>query len=150
MKRLTVILPIAVVVTVGIIAVFALKGGQPSASAGAKDGPAAATDERQSSPEPKETTTAPATVISVAGGNFFFAPNAMTAKKGDRIRVIFRNDDGFHDFRIDELGVATERIGAGQSETVEFTADRAGTFEYYCSVGSHRAMGMKGTLTVTE
>jgi hypothetical protein len=41
-----------------------------------------------------------------------------------------------------------EQVGAGASDVVEFTADKAGTFEYYCSVGNHRAMGMKGTLTV--
>ena len=32
--------------------------------------------------------------------------------------------------------------------TAEFTADKVGSFEYYCSVGSHRSMGMKGVLKV--
>jgi plastocyanin len=27
-------------------------------------------------------------------------------------------------------------------------ADKKGTFEYYCSVGQHRALGMKGKLVV--
>ncbi len=84
----------------------------------------------------------------VTGSNFAFAPSAMTVNKGDKVRIIFKNSGGTHDFKIDEFAVATARISGGQSETVEFTADKAGSFEYYCSVGNHRAMGMKGTLTV--
>ena len=34
------------------------------------------------------------------------------------------------------------------SAEVEFVASIAGTFEYYCSVGEHRAKGMKGNLIV--
>ncbi|MEY4731380.1 MAG: hypothetical protein RL681_326, partial [Candidatus Parcubacteria bacterium] len=47
------------------------------------------------------------------------------------------------------FNAATKVLTDGQSETIEFVANKAGTFEYYCSVGSHRQMGMKGTLTVT-
>jgi nitrosocyanin len=74
----------------------------------------------------------------------------MTVKKGETVRITFVNKDGFHDFVLDEFGVKTEQIKGGTQEVVEFVADKAGTFEYYCSVGQHRQMGMKGTLTVTE
>ena len=88
--------------------------------------------------------------FTVSGGNFAFAPNVMTVKKGDTVKIIFKNDEGFHDLVIDEFKVATKQIAAGAEETVEFVADKAGTFEYYCSVGKHREMGMVGTLMVTE
>ena len=88
--------------------------------------------------------------FTVKGSNFAFDPKTMTVKKGDTVKIIFQNTGGFHDFKIDEFKVATKQIQGGNSETVQFVADKAGTFEYYCSVGSHRAMGMKGTLTVTE
>jgi nitrosocyanin len=88
--------------------------------------------------------------FTVTGDNFAFAPNTMTVKKGDTVKVTFKNAEGFHDFKLDEFGVSTKQIGANTSETVTFVADKAGSFEYYCSVGQHRAMGMKGTLTVTE
>lgn len=96
----------------------------------------------EAGPEVKEFT--------VTGGNFKFAPNTLSVKKGDKVRIVFKNAEGFHDFKIDEFNVATKQIQGGAEETVEFTADKAGSFEYYCSVGKHRAMGMKGTLTVTE
>ena len=86
--------------------------------------------------------------FTVSGQNFSFTPNTLTVNKGDKVKITFQNTGGFHDFRIDEFNVKTAQLGSGKSETVEFTADKTGTFEYYCSVGNHRAMGMTGKLTV--
>ncbi len=86
--------------------------------------------------------------ITVTGQNFSFTPATITVKKGDKVKLIFKNSGGVHDFVIDELGVKTKQISGGASDTVEFIADKAGTFEYYCSIGNHRQMGMKGTLIV--
>lgn len=88
--------------------------------------------------------------ITVTGSPFKFEPSALTVKKGQKVRVTFESASGNHDFVIDELGVATKRVGTGGQDVVEFTPNRAGTFSYYCSVGNHRAMGMEGTITVTE
>lgn len=85
----------------------------------------------------------------VEGKNFSFTPAALSVKKGETVRITLKNTGGFHDLVIDEFNVKTKQIGEGE-ETVEFVADKVGDFEYYCSVGAHRAMGMKGTLTVTE
>lgn len=84
----------------------------------------------------------------VTGSNFKFQPTELTVNKGDTVKIIFKNTEGFHDFVIDEFNVATKKIQSGSEETVQFVADKTGSFEYYCSVGNHRAMGMKGVLTV--
>ncbi len=104
-------------------------------------------------PTDTEATTEDAGQVKefvVSGGEFYYEPSTLMVKKGDTVRIVFKNADGFHDFVIDELGVATKKINDGQTDIVEFTADKVGSFEYYCSVGKHRQMGMKGTLTVTE
>lgn len=88
--------------------------------------------------------------FTVSGFNFGFSPNNLTARKGDHVKITFTNTGGMHDFKIDEFAVATPRIDTGQTAVVEFDATKAGTFQFYCSVGNHRAMGMWGTLTVTE
>ena len=88
--------------------------------------------------------------FTVAGQNFSFTPSSITVKKGDRVKITFKNTSGFHDFKIDEFGAATKQAQAPYEEVLEFTADKVGSFEYYCSVGTHRAVGMKGTLKVTE
>jgi len=39
-------------------------------------------------------------------------------------------------------------VTPGTPTSVTFVADKTGTFEYYCSVGNHRAQGMVGKLIV--
>ncbi|MBX9765576.1 cupredoxin domain-containing protein [Patescibacteria group bacterium] len=95
------------------------------------------------------TTESTIKEFTVDGTNFKFSPELLSVKKGDTVRIKFVNSQGFHDFVIDEFKVATPQIKEGEA-VVEFVADKVGSFEYYCSVGSHRAMGMKGTLSVTE
>ena len=81
----------------------------------------------------------------MTSANFLFNPKEITAKVGQPITIHFRNS-GFHTFTIDELGV-NKTVSTG-SETVTFTADKKGRFPYYCTVGSHRALGMEGVLVV--
>ena len=100
------------------------------------------------SDSPSSGQTANVKEITIEGKNFSFSPSSVTVNKGDKVKVIFKNVMGNHDLVIDELGVATNRISGGEQDIVEFAADKAGTFEYYCSVGEHRAMGMRGTLLV--
>lgn len=117
-----------------------------------QQGAAPTSMEPSGTPAVTETTgdamTASTKEITVTGQNFSFTPSTITVKKGDKVKLTFKNAGGVHDFTIDELGVKTKQIPGGQSDTVEFIADKAGTFEYYCSVGNHRQLGMKGTLTV--
>jgi plastocyanin len=92
----------------------------------------------------------------LTGENFKFMMDGVEApelrvNEGDTVRIEFTSTDGFHDWVVDEFG-ATPRVrsgeGDGSSTFVEFVADEVGTFEYYCSVGQHRANGMVGNLIV--
>ncbi len=86
--------------------------------------------------------------FTVEGSNFKFSVAEMRVKKGDAVKVVFKNVEGFHDWVIDEFNTKTKQLKAGEQETIEFVADKLGTFEYYCSVGEHRKMGMVGKLIV--
>lgn len=111
------------------------------------------TVQRGASPTaPSATSTTEPTVsektFTVKGSNFTFSPLEIRVKRGDQVKVVFVNEEGFHDWVLDEFNARTPQIGAGATAEVRFTADKVGTFEYYCSVGSHRAMGMVGKLVV--
>jgi plastocyanin len=86
--------------------------------------------------------------ISVEGGNYYFKPNEIRVKKGETVRIVFTNSGGTHDWVIDEFNARTKLTQSGETSEVEFVADKAGEFEFYCSVGNHRQLGMKGTLIV--
>lgn len=97
---------------------------------------------------PTDNTTTVNETFIVTGQNFSFSPAQLKVKKGEVIKIIFKNTGGMHDFVLDEFNVRTSRVQDGGEEAVIFTADKTGSFEYYCSVGSHRAMGLTGTLMV--
>lgn len=99
-------------------------------------------------PETFVTEEAKVKEFIVSGQNFSFLPSLITVGKGDKVKITFKNTSGFHDFRIDEFGVAAKQSQSPTTEVLEFTADKVGSFEYYCSVGTHRALGMKGILKV--
>ena len=86
--------------------------------------------------------------VNVTGSGFRFTPEEIRVKQGQTVKVIFSNEEGEHDFVLDEFNVKTPTIEAGETAEVEFVADKKGTFEYYCSVGQHRQMGMVGNLIV--
>lgn len=101
-------------------------------------------------------TTAPATTTKIAGvvevkldGFMYgYSVKEIRVKKGDVVKIDFTSTDGFHDWVIDEFNARTEKVNTGGNTSVTFTADKTGTFEYYCSVGKHRANGMVGKLIV--
>lgn len=115
------------------------------------------TDQSQSSQEAPDTiqssessmsSTTGVKEFTVSGSSYKFEPSTIKVKKGDIVKIIFTNSGGTHDFVIDDFNVKSKTLKSGEIETVQFAADKTGTFEFYCSVGNHRAMGMKGVLTV--
>lgn len=87
-------------------------------------------------------------VIDLDGFNYGYSMDEIRVSEGDTVTINLTSTDGFHDWVVDEFDAATERIRDGETTSVTFVADTAGTYEFYCSVGNHRAEGMVGTLIV--
>ncbi len=92
--------------------------------------------------------------LTAEGREFFFDGEDegnpdIVVQQGDTVEVTLCVTGGTHDWVVDEFDVATDIISEGdECSTVEFVADEAGEFEYYCSVGNHRDEGMVGMLIV--
>lgn len=106
-----------------------------------------------------ESETDPAPEMAVfnltAEGREFFLEGEgegnpdLVVQQGETVEVTLCVTGGTHDWVVDEFNIATDTLSAGdECSTVEFVADQVGEFEYYCSVGSHRAEGMVGRLVV--
>lgn len=95
------------------------------------------------------TDTSDVVEINVTGESFAFSRDTITVEEGQTVRLTFTSTGGSHDFVIDEFsGARTSVLQTGESETIEFVADAAGTYDFYCSVGSHRSLGMEGSFIV--
>lgn len=86
--------------------------------------------------------------FTVDGSSYAYNPSTITVNKGDAVKIIFKDTDSRHDLVIDGYNLRTDVIGPGKTDTIEFVADKVGTFEYYCSLPGHKAQGMTGKLVV--
>ena len=83
-----------------------------------------------------------------AGG---WSPEVITVHKGDRVRLRITGRDVVHGFAIGQMGIDVGRIMPGDVTTVDFVADKAGRFTYYCNVWcSPNHPRMRGVLEVID
>ena len=88
-------------------------------------------------------------VFDISGTNFSFSENEIVVHEGDTVTINFSSESGFHDWVVGEFDAATEQVETWGTTSVTFVASQAGEFEFYCSVGAHRANWMVGTLVVS-
>jgi len=79
-----------------------------------------------------------------------FDPNVVTVKKGERVKLVITALDRDHGFKLEAFGI-NQKLKKGDPATIEFTADKAGTFPFQCSDFCGFGHGkMKGKLIVEE
>lgn len=60
-------------------------------------------------------------------------PSSITVKKGQRVSIKFTSVDVDHAIELDEFGLKKTLIPEKESVTLEFTADKVGTFSFPCT-----------------
>jgi len=86
--------------------------------------------------------------IAVTARNYRFSPNRIEVVQDDLVKLTVQSEDVAYSLTIDEYRVS-RRIPAGGTTTLEFRADRAGTFAFYSNLTSDaRHAQMKGELIV--
>ena len=97
----------------------------------------------------EDVTGGEATEIRLTAKRFKFEPDRIEVREGEHVRLVLHSADVTHGIEIEEFGVALEVPKGGEVVSVEFVADRVGTFRFVCSEycgAGHR--GMKGALVV--
>ncbi|HEY8552415.1 MAG TPA: cupredoxin domain-containing protein [Thermaerobacter sp.] len=88
--------------------------------------------------------------ITVTAQNMSFDTTEINLKKGQTYTIeLVNNDSVQHDLVAEELGLEVGLTDPGKSNSVEFTPQQTGDFEFICTVPGHSAT-MKGTIHVTE
>ena len=122
----------AALVTLSAAAAFSACGGEEESGS--------------ASPQPKATAAADAATVTTK--TFIYKPNPITVKAGTT--VTFTNLDGtIHTITAGTREKPTPELFDGQldpaSGKFEFTFDKAGTYEYYCT----KHAGMSGKVIVS-
>lgn len=73
----------------------------------------------------------------------------LRIKRGTAVRIRLTSEDVTHGFLVPDLGINAGPISPGKFKTVELTADRPGTFTFYCNfLCSHEHGAMLGKIIV--
>jgi cytochrome c oxidase subunit II len=88
--------------------------------------------------------------IPVTAKKYEFTPSSIHVKKGEHVRLLITAVDHDHGFKLPAFDIQQE-LKKGDTTTIEFTADKAGTFRFACShVCGFGHRGMKAELVVEE
>jgi Heme/copper-type cytochrome/quinol oxidases, subunit 2 len=83
--------------------------------------------------------------ITVDAKNFQFTPSDIQLHAGDTVKLTLQNSDGVHGLEIPDLNVNIKN-----GETATFTVDKAGNYDFNCSIQCGAGHdNMTGTLTVS-
>ena len=137
-----------------LLAVVAVAGCTSTGQAPANPAAAAAPAEGTAAPE-AAVSEAPLkefalnSFYTIEGGQPHpqFDIRELTVNQGDRVRITVTNTKGAHTFEIDEYNIH-QSTPLNEPVLIEFTADQAGDFVYYCASAGHRQNGHWGTLRV--
>ncbi len=91
--------------------------------------------------------------FDVTTTEFAFAPNSFNAKPGDKLTFKVTNKGTVeHTFVIQSPDGSTElaKLSAqpGETKTLEYTPQAAGTYPIVCDIAGHKESGMVGSLVV--
>lgn len=79
------------------------------------------------------TPTGPVKEFNMTAKNWQFDPSTITVNKGDTVRLKITGSDAAHSFMLKDYNLNV-KIEPGQTQTVEFVADKAGEFSFRCGV----------------
>lgn len=150
-KTTIIIIIIAVVGLVGAAIVFGPNNDSDSSTSTETNQTTNQTQDEGDVEEIADDIEANNSIIALTASNFEYSQDTIEAAPGDTVVIDLTVESGSHDFVIDELDVQTSLLGPGETERIEFIIpeDAAGkTYDFYCSVGSHRAQGMEGQLVI--
>ena len=128
------LIAVVIIVPIVLVAVSMLRNGSgtssPSESPAVDQASAAAAGQPEmtipsvsSTNEPVGTLAPETKTFTVVAENFSFSLKEIKVNKGDTVKIVFQNNEGNHDWIIDEFNAHTKQISAGKTDEIEFVAD---------------------------
>ncbi|MFD2332612.1 cupredoxin domain-containing protein [Cohnella sp. GCM10020058] len=116
------------------IAMLALAAVLALSACGSKNDDNASASSPAASASASSSASAPAAAgetkeITLKATNFEFDQTEIKAKVGDTLKITLKNESGVHGMEIKDLGVNIKN-----GETATIVLDKAGTYDFNCSV----------------
>lgn len=126
-----------VIVLVIVVAVIALNGSDSSV------------DQNPSNADKtNESVQGSVKSFTMTAKQWEFDPSTITVNQGDKVKLVITSVDVAHGISIPDFNVSTF-LSPGRATEIEFVADKAGTYSFFCNVSCGVGHGnMRGTLIV--
>lgn len=86
--------------------------------------------------------------LTLVAKGFRYSPDRLEVAQDDLVKLTIRSEDIAYSFAIDEYRIV-RRVPPGGTTTLEFRADRAGTFRFYSNLTNDSSHAeMQGQLIV--
>lgn len=145
-------------ITIVVLVILGVGGFLVISSSSSKKTQNAVGDVSRSTPSAMPSATAESvmaeengevTSLIVEASEMKFDKPVITIKAGQKISLKVKNIGQMpHDWVLEGTDIKTKMITKGSEETIEFSVEKPGEYIFFCSVGSHRKLGMEGKLIV--
>jgi plastocyanin len=86
--------------------------------------------------------------VTVTARDFSYTPSTITVSAGQKVHLTFKNEGKVvHEIIFEGFDAGT-KAEAGETNGANFTAPRAGTYTFVCTIPGHKEAGMVGQLIV--
>jgi heme/copper-type cytochrome/quinol oxidase subunit 2 len=86
--------------------------------------------------------------IAITAQKYSYTPDVIRVKKDDHVKLTITALDADHGFKLEAFKI-NKKLKKGEATSIEFTADKPGTFPFQCSHFCGTGHGkMKGQLIV--
>ena len=136
------------IVSLLVIAACSSQGNLNSVNSQPKGQPSVVTVDNNQAQNNQPQNPSDVKEFDMVAKQWSFEPSTITVNKGDKVKLNIKNEDVTHGFAIFEFGV-NKNLPPGKTTIVEFTADKSGEYNFFCSVpcgSGHKSM--KGKLIV--
>ena len=101
----------------------------------------------------EETQASVDRTITISGGpGVTYNTSEVDVEAGETVRFVYTHEGGRHDLVLEENGqrvAGTEVLTTeGATDSFTYTFEEGGSYQFYCSVGTHRAQGMEGDIVL--
>ncbi len=109
-------------------------------------------NQTETSPETSEQQEIDRTIELTGRLDNTYNTHEIDVEEGETIEFIYQHRGGQHDLVLEKNGervAGTEVLSTmGDSDSFTYTFEEEADYQFYCSVGTHRAQGMEGQINI--
>ena len=86
--------------------------------------------------------------ISLVATDSGFEPSSFTVGRGHLVIITLTSNQGYHDFRVSQLGISSPPLATHKTETFQFVSTMSGIFKFFSDTNKYYGSPIEGVMTI--